>query len=149
MKAIRASIFVTATLIGASVGIANAAEKGAKVDRGEGEFRNSCALCHGADGKGQSAIMDLLKTAPPDLTTLAKRNGGVFPVDRVYAVIDGREAIKAHGTRDMPAWGDRYTASSEGAKAAEHYVDVPYDMEMYARARILSLIDYLNRIQVK
>jgi len=149
MKAIHAGMLTSIALVVAAIGTATAAEKATKVDRGEYEFRNSCALCHGTDGKGQAAIMDLLKKAPPDLTTLAKRNSGVFPVDRIYAVIDGREAIKAHGTRDMPAWGDRYTASTEGAKAAEYYADVPYDMEMYARMRILSLVDYLNRIQVK
>lgn len=104
-------------------------------------------MCHGKDGKGTSAIVDLLKKSPTDLTVLAKKNNGVFPLDRVYAVIDGREAVKGHGDRDMPAWGDRYSRDSE--KAAEYYMDVPYDAEMYARSRILPLIDYLHRIQVK
>lgn len=149
MKAIHAGMLASVGLIVAGIGTATAAEKATKIDRGAYEFRNSCALCHGTDGKGQAAIMDLLKTAPPDLTTLAKRNNGVFPVDRIYAVIDGREVIKSHGSRDMPAWGDRYLASGEGAKAGEYYGDAPYDMEMYARMRILSLVDYLNRIQVK
>ena len=47
----------------------------------------------------------------------------------------------------MPAWGARYSSDTE--KAAEYYMDVPYDAEMYARSRILALIDYLNRLQVK
>lgn len=128
-------------------GLASAADKTLKADLGKREYENSCALCHGKDGKGTGAINDLLKKSPTDLTTLAKNNKGVFPFDRVYAVVDGREIIKAHGDRDMPAWGDRY--SSDSVKAAEYYMDVPYDAEMYARSRILSLIDYLNRIQVK
>lgn len=128
-------------------GFASAAEKTLKADLGKSEYINSCAFCHGKDGKGTGAINDLLKKSPTDLTTLSKKNNGVFPAARVSAVIDGREAVKAHGDRDMPAWGNRYT--SDSIKAAEYYMDVPYDAEMFSRARILSLIDYLNRMQVK
>lgn len=137
-----------ATLIMMGTGsFAAAADKSLKADLGKSEYLNSCALCHGKDGKGTGAINDLLKKSPTDLTTLAKKNNGVFPFDRVYAMVDGREIVKGHGDRDMPAWGNRY--SSDSVKAAEYYMDVPYDAEMFARARILSLIDYLNRIQVK
>ncbi len=148
MKRKHAEITVITALImlGAS-GFSSAAEKKPKADPGKIEYMNSCAFCHGADGKGSGPINDLLKKPPTDLTTLAKRNKGIFPFDRVAAMIDGREAVKAHGERDMPAWGGRY--SSDSMKAAEYYMDVPYDAEMYARARILSLIDYLNRIQAK
>jgi mono/diheme cytochrome c family protein len=135
---------IAALIMTGTGGFATAAEK---ADLGRSEYMNSCALCHGKDGKGTGAINDLLKQRPADLTTLAKRNNGVFPVDRVYAVIDGRATIAAHGERDMPAWGARY--SSDSVKAAEYYMDVPYDAEMFARARILSLVDYLNRIQAK
>ena len=88
-----------------------------------------------------------MKRAPTDLTVLSKNNGGVFPFDRVYAVIDGRQVVKGHGERDMPIWGNDY--QTEKAEAAEHFFDVPYDMNMYVRVRILALIDYLNRIQTK
>ena len=135
---------ITALIMMGTGGFAKAADN---ADLGKSEYMNSCALCHGRDGKGTGAINDLLKRAPADLTTLAKRNQGVFPFERAYAVIDGREAVKGHGDRDMPAWGYRY--SSDAVKAAEYYRDVPYDAEMFARARILSLIDYLNRIQAK
>lgn len=148
MKRKHAKVLAIATLIMMGAGsFAAAADKKLKADLGKREYENSCALCHGKDGKGTGAINDLLKKSPPDLTTLAKRNKGVFPFDRLYAVIDGREIIRGHGDRDMPAWGDRY--SSDSMKAAEYYMDVPYDAEMFARSRILSLIDYLNRIQVK
>ena len=88
-----------------------------------------------------------LKVAPTDLTTLSKKNGGVFPFERVLMSIDGRQLVKGHGERDMPIWGSDF--SREKTQAGEYYIDVPYDMEMYARMRILSIIDYLNRIQVK
>ena len=138
---------ISALIVVGTGGFASAAEKNLKRDLGKSEFENSCALCHGKDGKGAGAITDLLKKSPTDLTTLAKKNQGVFPFDRVYAVIDGREIVKGHGDRDMPVWGDRY--ASDSVQAAEYYMDVPYDAEMFARARILSLIDYLNRMQVK
>jgi mono/diheme cytochrome c family protein len=115
---------------------------------GKAEFRNSCSLCHGSDGKGGLPINDLLKTAPPDLTMLAKKNGGKFPTDRVAAMIDGRELVKSHGDRDMPAWGNRY--SMDKVKAAEYYGDMPYkDTEMYVKNRMQALTEYLNSIQSK
>lgn len=141
------ALAIAALIMMGTGGVASAADKSLKADLGKREYENSCALCHGKDGKGTGAINDLLKRRPSDLTTLAKRNNGVLPVERLYSVIDGREAITGHGDRDMPAWGDRY--SSDSVKAAEYYMDVPYDAEMFSRARILSLIDYLSRIQAK
>lgn len=121
-------------------------EKG-KFDAGKREYMNRCAVCHGQSGKGDGGAIDILKAAPADLTTLSRKNGGVFPFDRVYSVIDGRQVVQGHGTRDMPIWGKEY--STETAKADEYFAGMPYDMEMYVRSRILALIDYLNRIQVK
>ncbi|KAF0163495.1 MAG: hypothetical protein FD157_3142 [Rhodocyclaceae bacterium] len=147
MKNTSIAILVAAALMMGANGVAVAADKKVKVDLGKREYINSCVLCHGADGKGNGSVVELLKKKPTDLTTLSKKNSGVFPFDRVYAMVDGREMVMGHGDRDMPAWGNRY--STDATKAAEYYVDVPYDMEMYARSRILALIDYLNRIQAK
>jgi len=116
-------------------------------DPGKREYMDRCAVCHGQSGKGDGGMIDILRVAPTDLTTLSRQNGGVFPFERVYSVIDGRQAVKGHGSRDMPVWGKAY--GSETVRAGEHYGDMPYTMEMYVRARILSLIDYLNRIQQK
>ncbi|MFC5302882.1 c-type cytochrome [Azospira restricta] len=127
-------------------GPAAAAEKD-KYDIGKREYMNKCAVCHGPSGKGDGGATDLLKRAPSDLTTLSKKNSGVFPFERVYAVIDGREVVKGHGDRDMPIWGREY--AREQVAADQYYYDMPYNMEMYVRARILALIDYLHRIQAK
>lgn len=118
-----------------------------KRDVGKQEFEGKCAVCHGKSGRGDGGVTELLKKAPADLTELSRKNGGVFPYDRVTAAIDGRTVVKGHGDRDMPIWGKDY--KTESVPAARYYMDVPYDMEMYARARILALVDYLNRIQVK
>ena len=123
------------------------AQAAERYDSGKREYMDRCAVCHGQSGKGDGGMIDILRTAPSDLTTLSRNNGGVFPFEHVYAVIDGRQAVKGHGSRDMPIWGKAYNA--ETVRAGEHYGDMPYNMEMYVRARILSLIDYLNRIQAR
>ena len=115
----------------------------AKADFGKNEFDANCAACHGVSGKGSGPIADLLKRSPTDLTTLQKRNGGIFPMARVYETIEG-VGVAEHGTRDMPVWGREYSI-----KAGEYYMDVPYNQESYVRARILALAEYLSRIQVK
>ena len=113
-----------------------------KVDLGKREYDSNCAVCHGSDGKGNGPYVELLKRSPPDLTTMARRNGGVFPVSKTYDVIEG--AGVGHGTRDMPVWGKDYSV-----KAAEYYMDVPYDQATFVRVKILSLIEYLSRLQAK
>lgn len=50
---------------------------------GEQTYKQYCAACHGADAKGVGPLASLLKTLPPDLTTLAKRHLGKFPYDYV------------------------------------------------------------------
>jgi hypothetical protein len=52
--------------------------------------------------------------------------------------------VPSHGSRDMPIWGRAYRIID-----AEYYIDAPYDENALVRARILSLLEYLNRIQVR
>ncbi len=70
-------------------------------------FEFYCASCHGRDGKGGGRAAPALKVAPPDLTTLTERNRGVFPSERVGALIkgEGQLSTPAHGSSDMPVWG--------------------------------------------
>jgi hypothetical protein len=81
-----------------------------------------------------------------DITTLAQRNKGVFPFARVYEVIDGTQLVKAHGPREMPIWGADYKI--EGAEY-HMLLLLPYDPEVYVRTRILALVEYMYRLQVK
>lgn len=132
------------TLVAAMLAAAWAAQAADRLDLGKREYEANCVVCHGPSAKGNGSYAELLKTRVPDLTVLARKNGGVFPVARVYEVIDGTQSVAAHGSREMPIWGTEYKA-----KAAQYYVDVPYDEQAFVRARILALIDYLNRLQEK
>ena len=74
-------------------------------DMGKSTYQAICAPCHGTDGKGNGPLREALKIAAPDLTILAKKNGGVLPVSALYEVIDGRKVIAAHGTRKHASVG--------------------------------------------
>jgi mono/diheme cytochrome c family protein len=90
-------------------------------DPGKSEFQSSCATCHGIDGEGKGPLSTQLKVPPTDLTVLAKKNNGVFPFEAVYEVIDGRKEVAAHGTRDMPIWGNRFANLSRSRVRSRNY----------------------------
>lgn len=114
-------------------------------ERGQFEYFNSCAQCHGNEGQGNGPIARYLVDSPPPLTSLATNNGGVFPVKYVVDVLDGNVDIGVHG-RDMPVWGARYRASlMEGVECGI----TPAECEALVQVRTLSLIDYLASIQVE
>jgi len=137
---------ITIALIGAVLvgvtGSAHAQDK--KFDFGKREYDSNCASCHGLKGKGDGPYKAFLTKSPTDLTTLSKRNAGVYPFNSVYSIIDGRQDVAAHGPRDMPVWGLDYSL-----KSAESYVDVPYSPEAYVRTRVLALTEYIARLQAK
>jgi mono/diheme cytochrome c family protein len=68
-------------------------------------YQRLCSGCHGERGEGDGIIGTYFKLQPPNLTLLAQRNGGQFPVDKVRKVVDGREDPGPHGSRQMPVWG--------------------------------------------
>ncbi len=76
------------------------------VTSGAQMYRAYCASCHGSDGKGSGPAAPALREAPTDLTQLSRRNGGEFPMFRVSRIIQGDSSVVAHGSRDMPMWGD-------------------------------------------
>lgn len=119
-----------------SVGLAQQ-EEVAKA--GRPAYEQNCAVCHGREGKGDGGAMNLLTVKPADLTQLSKNNNGTFPFWRVYRVIDGREEIRGHGTRDMPIWGRGFRLQSGTGATAESQ----------ARGQILELVYFLESIQAK
>ncbi len=67
-------------------------------------YLDNCASCHGATGKGDGPAARGLAVAPPDLTMIAARNGGVFPTDQVMSTIDGLDR-GTHFSAAMPEFG--------------------------------------------
>lgn len=99
-------------------------------------FRNHCAVCHGRDGRGHGPATVALKDAVPDLTLIARKNGGVFPSSRVKAVIAGTgEGSPAHGSREMPIWGPIF-----------HNFEWDQDL---GEVRLQNVADYLQSMQQK
>ncbi len=105
---------------------------------GELEYQNYCAICHGVDGRGQGMMRKFLTIPPSNLTQIAQRNGNTFPFWRVYRMIEGREEVRGHGTRDMPVWGDRFRAQAGGSDSGSR---------AQAAGRLLGLVFYLQHIQ--
>ena len=116
------SIFVLV----AALGLSATAPAQQNIDFGKLEYEKGCIGCHGVDAKGSGLHTPRLKNDPQDLTVLAKANGGLFPMVKIYEVMDGREQVQQHGTREMPIWGKEYSTPE-----------------------LISLIDYLYRIQEK
>lgn len=110
---------------------------------GKYEYMAKCASCHGVAGKGDGPMQKALSKAPPDLTTYAKRNGGAFPTQLAWQIIDGRTEVSAHGTREMPVWGQDFRREVLKMNAGTP------NPEWQVAGRISALIDYLATIQVK
>jgi hypothetical protein len=71
---------------------------------GKAAYETYCAGCHGISGKGDGPHANSLTKPPADLTQIQNRNGGRFPSRELFDIIDGREEVAAHGTREMPVW---------------------------------------------
>ena len=120
------------TLLAANAAIASEQEV---LRDGKAEFQSYCVACHGEDAKGDGRMAEILTIKPANLTTIAKRNGGVFPFWRVYGTIDGTVPTKGH--EYMPNFESRFRA------------DEPKPGYTLSYLRILTLTHYLESIQEK
>ncbi len=102
-------------------------------------FRGLCASCHGEDGRGRGPAAEALSAPLPNLRTLAKRNDGLFPRDRVVEAITGENRVVSHGSAEMPIWGPTLTGMRPDWKPARR--------EAFARQRIDNLTAYIHSIQ--
>ncbi len=101
---------------------------------GKEMFKAYCASCHGEDAKGHGPAALALKSAPPDLTLLAKVNNGKFPVDYVNTVVVHGVNTPAHGSTEMPIWGPIFTGVND---------------QRLVILRVNKLSEYLETLQVK
>jgi mono/diheme cytochrome c family protein len=108
----------------------------ASATSGKEMFNSYCAVCHGKTGTGDGPAASALKTAPTNLTTLAKKSDGKYPAAHVAAVIRGQANLPAHGTQDMPVWGPLFSSISQGH-------------ESQVQQRIANLVEYIETLQAK
>jgi mono/diheme cytochrome c family protein len=106
---------------------------------GQQRYMKYCATCHGPSATGDGVAARLFTTKPPDLTLLAKENGGKFPMNELLSIVKGNAPIAAHGNREMPVWGE--------------ILGRPLDTSMTGQAaadsEILVIGNYLESIQKK
>jgi mono/diheme cytochrome c family protein len=116
----------------------------ADISIGQREYNGNCIMCHGATGRGNGWLTEFLRQPVPSLTQLKKKNGGVFPVEQVHQVIDGRKEVGLHGPRHMPVWGQVYFGRAQGEQGPGYGA---YDHDEVVQTRILALIDYISTLQ--
>jgi len=96
-------------------------------------YKEFCAVCHGVDGRGTGPAASALKSQPTDLTTIARRSNNKYPDLKIQQIIKGDPNIPAHGSSDMPTWGNIFKSiSANGA---------------FGEMRVNALVDYLKTIQ--
>jgi len=107
---------------------------------GRADYLVHCASCHGINGEGDGPVAGVLNVKTPNLTLLSVNNRGSFPEKHVFDTIDGSVLVEAHGTRDMPVWGEFFPMQAlNAANKAQTGREV--------HARIQRLVDYLRSIQ--
>ena len=111
----------------------------ADAESGRVHYVRYCSSCHGLDGTGEGPAAVALRTIPPDLTKISERNGGTFPASDVMSYVDGQTRVAAHGSRQMPVWGEQFGKKAGGGEIGEEV----------ARGKIQVIVDYLKSIQKK
>ena len=84
--------------------------------------------------RAMGPAVEFLKAPPPDLRTLAQRNGGKYPVDKVRTILQLGPGTQAHGTLEMPVWGKVFRTVGDRS---------------IANLRINNLIDFIESLQQK
>jgi len=103
-------------------------------DNGAQMFKEYCASCHGADGKGNGPAVEFLKTPPPDLRMMTQRHNGKYPFHRVESILTFGPGTHAHGSLDMPTWGQLFRSLDQ-------------TNEMLVSGRIYTLNKFIESMQ--
>jgi mono/diheme cytochrome c family protein len=102
---------------------------------GKQMFETYCAVCHGPEGKGNGPAAKALKSVPTDLTRLSAQNQGKYPEMRVTNTLV-RPDVAAHGSHEMPIWGDLFRSLGNGTN----------DM---VTLRVVNLTSYAKSLQAQ
>ncbi|OSQ50876.1 c-type cytochrome [Marivita geojedonensis] len=108
-------------------------------DSGRTVYNDKCAVCHGFNGRGDGDLADGLDPRPADLTQIAARRDGVWPMLEVMAIIDGYTKRYLPGS-DMPI----YDEFLEGDLVT---FDTGNGIRQKAPANLLSIARYLETLQ--
>ncbi len=106
---------------------------------GRALFMTNCVACHGDDGKGDGWVAAGLKRKPADLTTIARRNGGEFPLAEVLSTIDGFHR-QTFPDSAMPEFGYLFQGPID-------QVDVGDGIMTPVPQPLLAVAEYLRSIQ--
>ena len=119
-------------------GAVTAAAGQKSVAQGRTYYLQYCSSCHGENGDGRGPMASSLKQQPVDLRMLGDKYGTPLSIERVATFIDGREAVAAHGPREMPVWGERFYDiwNATGSRGG-------------MQGRITKIVLYLRTIQLK
>jgi mono/diheme cytochrome c family protein len=129
-----AAAIAVAALVALTGAVRTAAAQSAKRD-----YDENCAGCHGLKGKGNGTATAVMPATPmPDITQLAKKNGGRFPFESVVEAIDGRKNIPSHARIEMPFWG--VTMQKPGAEFSPK-------SDAAVKQRIDALAHYIETLQ--
>ncbi len=143
MRTIRHFYLISASLLLLAAGAAYSQEstirptapKPTAAISGKELYREYCAVCHGAGGRGDGPAAHALKTIPTDLTRIAQSNGGRFPEAAFLASMRGERAIPAHGSNEMPIWGSIFSKMSNSPEMSQ--------------TRLHGLMNYIEDMQAK
>ncbi|MGH1355628.1 MAG: c-type cytochrome [Thalassovita sp.] len=102
-------------------------------------FAENCAACHGAGGQGDGPLAGDFDVRPPDLTQIAARNGGKFPMAQVLSQIDGYTRMQGRD-QVMPEYGALLEGDTVPVElGAEEFSPVPRPLA--------AIVAYLQDIQ--
>lgn len=102
-------------------------------------YVDKCAVCHGFAGKGDGDLADGLDTRPADLTRIAARRDGTWPVLEVMAIVDGYSKRYLPDS-EMPIYDDFL----EGNLVT---FDTGNGVTQKVPANLLAIVRYLETLQ--
>ncbi|MCP4202180.1 MAG: cytochrome c [bacterium] len=147
MKRISPVILTVAAIVTAistlpALGEQEVENKGFMAAKGRVTFNRYCASCHGEKADGTGPVARMLKVAPKDLRMLTIENDGEYPGEELAEYVDGRKEVRAHGSRDMPVWGEVFQTSLVASPASPDEAG-----EDRAARKIRELVLYVETIQ--
>jgi mono/diheme cytochrome c family protein len=130
-------ILILFTVAAATSLLPATAARAGDIAQGHSYFLHYCASCHGTNGDGRGPAARALKVQPPDLRRLTERYGAPLPTARLMQFIYGPGMLAAHGSREMPVWGNQFAEVWTAHQSGQNL-----------RSRVREIILYLDSIQL-